>query len=202
MSKHIPVVGIDLDGVLCDFNTRMVSFVNAVAGTIHRPSDVTRYDYTECLGVTEEQVIQAFEEYVDGVPNFWKHIAATSSKNILSAAQISRETNLYAITKRRETCNDARSVWETTIGQSRYWLEAYNIHVAGVVRVDYSKDKLNAIKILQCEYFLDDHPDTFVSCYNEGINIYLMDAPYNRHVDAGNRRISSVEEYLEIIRSD
>lgn len=197
----VPVVGIDLDGVLVEFNKVMLRVLSSYTGVDYSTSDVTDYDYSKCLeGVTPEIVKSAFSETIN-TPSFWVRLASVSEDTVVAARSLSDISHLYAITARSEN-RLAEAKYQTTLDQSHSWLQTRKISCAGVVRCDDGSDKPGIVEALNCDYFLDDQPKAFLLCMDSGINAYLLDAPYNQEVDCRGRRLYSVREYLELVRED
>lgn len=57
-----------------------------------------------------------------------------------------------------------------------------------------AQDKVQACLDAKLDVFVEDHYDNFVAINAAGIACYLMDAPYNRKYDVGDRRIYSLHE--------
>lgn len=196
----VPVVGIDLDGVLVDFNKVFLEKLSAFEGKEYTVDQVTNYSYIKCLpGVDKNAVSQVFRE-ISRAPDFWIDLPPISQQGVDAAVELSEISHLYAITARAPTsftCQNPR--YSATLVQSEYWLRSRGIDVMGVIVCKNSGSKGSVANALRCDYFLEDSPESFVSCREFGIDAYLMDAPYNRYIETG-QRIYSVQEYLDMIK--
>lgn len=74
------------------------------------------------------------------------------------------------------------------------WLEKHNfpcvpVHVVGGSKVD-------VLKKLDVDAFVDDKYDNFAELNNAGVFTYLYDQPWNRRYDVGHRRIKDLKELM------
>lgn len=197
---RVPVVGIDLDGVLVEFNLAMLEILTGITGVEYTPEEVVNYDYSKCLeGVTPEIVSQAFDLAINS-NGYWVHLTSTSLEAVEAAKDLSYFSHLYAVTARAEN-GEAESKYQTTLDQSSYWLTTRGIMCAGVIVCGSATDKGYVTSALRCEYFLDDQPRSWISCMDSGINAYLLDATYNQDVDT-DRRVYSVREFVDMVKEE
>jgi len=197
---RVPVVGIDLDGVIVEFNRVMLRKLTSFTGVEYHPHDVTNYDYSKCLeGVTPEIVAAAFSDAINR-DGFWVHLPSVSQDAVDAARDLSIFTHLYAVTARSEN-RAVESRYQTTLNQSHCWLTTRGIMCKGVIRCDDGADKGPLLAAMNCEYFLDDQPKAFLSCMDNGVNAYLLNMPYNQDIDT-DRRVYSVKEYADLIREE
>lgn len=197
---RVPVVGIDLDGVLVEFNKKMLSIISKHTRKEYTPEDVTNYDYVKCLeDVTTEIVAQSFSELVNSSGGF-VHLTSISVEAIDAAKELSIHSHLYAITARSEN-RKAEYKHQLTLDQSQYWLTVRGINCAGVIVCGDANDKGCIASALRCEYFLDDQPKAWLSCIDSGVNAFLLDAPYNQEIGT-DRRVYSVREFVDLVRGE
>jgi hypothetical protein len=71
----------------------------------------------------------------------------------------------------------------------------------GVIRCNRSDEKGKLVRALGCEYFLDDNIQAFLSCAEEGVNAYLLDAPYNQGIFT-DKRVFSLWDFVDIVRRE
>lgn len=50
-----------------------------------------------------------------------------------------------------------------------------------VIHVGWGESKIDVLKSLNCDLFIDDRFETFLDCHKHGIPCLLMDTPQNRH---------------------
>lgn len=53
---------------------------------------------------------------------------------------------------------------------------------SNVHQVGWGQSKLELLKSLNCNIFIDDKPDTFYECNKNGVFCLLMDARHNQHI--------------------
>jgi hypothetical protein len=53
---------------------------------------------------------------------------------------------------------------------------------SNVNQVHWGESKIELLKELECDIFIDDKYLTFKECHDNGIFCLLMDAPHNRHI--------------------
>ena len=58
---------------------------------------------------------------------------------------------------------------------------------SNVHHVAWGQSKIELLKALKCDLFIDDKYDTFKECHKNGIFCLLMDAPHNRHISTPYR---------------
>jgi len=51
-----------------------------------------------------------------------------------------------------------------------------------VRHVKWGESKINILKSLKCDIFIDDKIETFIECWDNGIFCLLMDTPQNKHL--------------------
>lgn len=76
------------------------------------------------------------------------------------------------------------------------WLDKNGFPHRPVVTVPLGQSKVEAIKGLNLDYFVDDRFDNFVELNKAGICCYLFDAPHNQRYMVGHKRIKSLKELL------
>ena len=83
------------------------------------------------------------------------------------------------------------SAREAPVVISNVWIKRVKLPKAPVF---HNKNKLEVIKNLKINLFVDDKPEYFHEINKAGIVCLLRDQPYNRHIDAGPYRIKSLDE--------
>lgn len=74
------------------------------------------------------------------------------------------------------------------------WLDEKGFPHRPVYTVELGHSKVDVIKDLGIDIFVDDRFDNFVQLNKAGICCYLFDAPHNRRYDVGYKRIKSLKE--------
>lgn len=73
------------------------------------------------------------------------------------------------------------------------FLEKNDLPCRPVYHVPFNTSKLEMLKMLNTEIFIDDKFDNFAEAMRNGITAFLMDAPHNQHYNVGFRRIHSLD---------
>lgn len=76
------------------------------------------------------------------------------------------------------------------------WLDSKGFPHRPVHTVELGQSKVEIIKSLNIDIFVDDRFDNFVELNRAGICCYLFDAPHNQRYDVGYKRIKSLKELV------
>lgn len=68
-------------------------------------------------------------------------------------------------------------------------IQKNNLPKAKIYTLPWNACKIDTLKQLGIQIFIDDKYQTFKECLNSGIFCYLMDAPHNKHYNVGHHRI-------------
>lgn len=79
---------------------------------------------------------------------------------------------------------------------SEQWLDKHGFPHRPVYTVGLGQSKVEVLKGLDCDIFVDDRFDNFVELNRAGICCYLFDAPHNQRYDVGYKRIKSLKELI------
>lgn len=74
------------------------------------------------------------------------------------------------------------------------WLKINQFPQVPVYSVGFGGSKVEALKELRVDMFVDDNYNTFVELSKAGIGCYLFDTPHNKRHNVGYRRIYSLKE--------
>lgn len=58
---------------------------------------------------------------------------------------------------------------------------------SNINQVPWNVSKIDKLKALGCDIFIDDKPETFEDCHKAGIFCLLMDAPHNEYIETEYR---------------
>ena len=183
------VYGIDLDGVCVDFVLIFSAWLKAALGLSYNDSAITDYHWHKCdLGISKEDFWREFDR-------FGKDFAMYEA---LSPMQDSKAGIDYLL-------NNAKDVWfitgrphyayEQTVNSLQREFGVSSDHIIFSSGGDY---KSNVVNRLGIDVFIDDAPH-YVKSLNENTSakVYLMDATYNKNVDApGITRVSGWKEFI------
>lgn len=74
------------------------------------------------------------------------------------------------------------------------WLDDNGFPSATLVSIGHNQSKVETLKQLKVDVYVDDRFENFIELNNSGIFCYLFDAPHNRRRDVGFKRIKSLKE--------
>lgn len=159
-------IGLDIDGVLADFTRGWHKIYSDV------PALPDRYNYDPLMG-------QRFKDM---------KTAGTLDDFFLSLDPLIKPNDLPF-----EPCGyvTARPV-DSAISES--WLKKNGFPIKPVITVQWGTNKIEAMKELGVEIFIDDFYGNFLELNEGGILTYLYSAPWNEEHDVGHLRIRSLEE--------
>jgi len=186
------VIAVDIDEVLADFLNDFVYFHNLMYKTSAKREDFKNYYLHEVLGIEREEMhirymefktfsllerIKPIEGSIDGVK---KLISLGYEVHLLTARprEIEKET--------------------------RKWLE---IHFKGIdLPLHFSRDfrdkfvnKSEVAKKIGATMIIEDHIDNAIDCAENGIKVFLIDAPWNQTDDLPENVIR-VKSWKEILK--
>jgi hypothetical protein len=182
-------VGIDLDGVESQFEEELRHYAIEHLGypehSVSRggvDDDDTRWDFpVNMWGWTPEQFLTACDAAVDaGV----LHLHSPPYPGVLEMHQafVRRGYNVHIITARKFGTRSAHNTAD--------WLRDHGLHYDSL---HFTSQKW----LVGVDLHLDDSPHMFEEMMDHHANIYLLDRPWNRHVNAGARRIHTYQEYVD-----
>lgn len=190
-------IGIDIDGVLADFNSSFIELVKEVTGRNLFPEGYWphTWNYPEALGYTAEEV-GAVWDHIKAGGTFWRELEPLPDMEVLkdwffSPPASDEYHEFYFVTSRMGIAVKM---------QTEEWLDE-QMGVSGHT-VLISSEKGAIAKALKLGYYADDRaenimdvertsPDTFA---------YLIEQPWNQHLPVG-RRIPGIKDFLDIIDS-
>lgn len=177
-------IGVDLDGVLADFNSAYAKLMNErIATSFLIPADPQTWYWERAAGVVKEQE-DSIWDYIRNNPLWWGQLPMYNTTiNDLNAIN-KLSDDVYFITNRPN-------------GKlpSQWWLEERGSKQSTVL---LTKQKGVIAKGLDLSCIIDDMEDNLRSVRNFSprTKCYLFDRPWNQET-RGFQRVSSVSEMLE-----
>lgn len=179
-------LGIDCDGVLCDFSGRYADIVNEMFDVDVDIAHQRDWSF-ESVGVNH-QMDDAIWEKIKDTEDFWKKLDPLAGADNLFWLQ--KKHDLFFITSRVPTKGD------TVARQTARWLSCHHeIEYPTVLVADQPSQKIPLALDLGLDAFVDDKSSTVKSMRNAGLNAYIFDQPYNQ--DVAEPRVKTVDEFLE-----
>jgi len=196
-------IGLDLDGVLCNFGARVIEAANALWPRKLAPNFVPdNWNYEGHL--TKEEFAEVWM-YIKARKYFWEDIPSLAGVQDLQDFLMRRRSTeeprdeLYFITARAITVGDP------PLAQSAHWLQIHGLWprdgFSTVIPVAEPTHKKDLFRGLGIRYMLDDYAPTIAELNElEGMHAFVLDQPWNRYADT-LPRVYSVAEYLDKIRT-
>jgi uncharacterized HAD superfamily protein len=157
-----PRIGLDIDGVLCDFVKHYNDHFK-----IETVPEVWNFDKNMA---TRMDVLKDNED-------FWM-----TTPILTKPSDISFEPTCYI------TSRSIPQAW------TEAWLEKNGFPNVPVYSVGYECSKVDVIKKLNIDIFVDDRFENFVELNNAGIFCYLFDQPHNQRYNVESRRLFTLKE--------
>lgn len=172
--------GIDIDGVLANFDQSMVKIMNQLG--LNLPADFHPTDWGWGNANLQPDSMNLAWKIIDNTENFWESLSPT--EDIITMASFfhehaDKDCDIYFITARKD--GKGRSVRQ----QSERWLREYLGNPKQVITVLPTKsgmDKVDVLHALHIDCSIDDHTPTIVNAKTLKPNhkAYLLDKPWNQ----------------------
>lgn len=185
------VIGIDFDDVLMDFTPGFLSFFSKKLGKEFTKEDVTVFHFWNTFNITREEAVAICEEYYLTEEHLENLPLPDSVQSVINLAAF----DLYVVTARPPFVKEATSSWvKTHFGDS-----FKELYFTGAFKNDSAKTKGQIAKELNMTYFIDDAPHNALDVASRGVQVFLLDAPWNRTVDITHPLVTRVSNWNEIM---
>ena len=189
-------IGVDLDGVLTDFNRPFIDLVIKTTGRDlfpPRPFDIPTWNYPEHYGYTGAEVSTVWDIITDST-RFWRNLPPLpgASEFLFELNRWVEEGDhaLYFLTSRLGRCPKA---------ESESWLRTHRIENPTVLIVNPAIAKAPICASLSLDFFLDDKTETCEAIRDHAKTYcHMLAQPWNKVV-WGVPRLQSLSEFLAII---
>ncbi len=175
------IIGVDIDGVLANTASRVLSIVNKQQGSSYTESDWTTYHSKDCFPagvsglvyeVAHDPVTYATLEPIDG--------------SIPALTHLSRCAAIWFLTSRPKNCQDVTKDW-----LKRYCTFPYEVYFASAKHRWCAAYGLDAM--------IEDCLETAVKCAESARLSIIFDAPWNREHSRGVIRCKGWTDVLAVI---
>src|ERR1035437_9969534 len=159
-------IGLDIDEVVCDFTGGWADVFPDC------PAEPTEWNYDRKMGERIEEMKQKnmLDSFFPGL------------KPKVNPKELPFEPYVYVTS--RAVSNDLTTEW----------LDMNGFPKTKVVTVPSRTSKLDVLKELNVDIFVDDKFQTFVELNKNGILCYLMNCPHNKRFDVGHKRLYSLKD--------
>lgn len=183
----MPVIGLDVDGVLADFCRAYREIAHSLHGVpVHGSGAQLTWHPADLTEAQDAEVWRAIE----ASDSFWRNLdPVITHGDILDLRAIERAgvADFVYVTARHRWARSQTLVW-----LARHGLPAGRLHMTG--------DKAPVLaKYPGLVGFLDDSPHGVATLHAAGAPVYVRDWPYNRDLSAAVPRVGGVGEYLHAI---
>lgn len=186
------ILGVDIDGVLADFNQAYIDLVIKVSGRDlfpPRPFDIPTWFYPEYYGYTDEEVKLAWKE-IKNSHDFWWNLSPYAHTQSFIDDLWSLDLPTYFITQR---------MGPRVKEQTEEWLVAQGAIFPTVL---VSGGKGACCKVLDITHYIDDKTENCedVRDYSPKTQAYMLKQPWNKEIHSVPR-LDHVNEWIEAIKS-
>lgn len=189
-------IGVDVDGIVADFNESFIRRVIEVTGEDRfpaRPFDIPTWNYPQYYGYSEAQVSAVWDS-IKADPTFWVKLEpyAWTRKFLARVNQFAQHAEVYFITSRLGVRVKA---------QTEDWLMMYTDGFSQPT-VLISSMKGYCAAALKLTHYIDDRDLNVrdVRTENPKTRVYLLDHPWNRDEHTpGIARITDPNQMLAAI---
>jgi uncharacterized HAD superfamily protein len=170
-------IGLDIDGVCANFVLGVLSkgLSMKLIDPYDNPqeSDILYWDF----GPKYEGVIGEIFSEIMNDDKFWLSLRPIEIPEFDPVAYVS-----------------ARPIDETITAE---WLKRNGFPNSPVYHVEPKGSKVNIVRELSLDYFIDDHGKTWSELNEANLNCLLKDTSYNREIKAGESRVYSLKDAYE-----
>lgn len=190
--KIVMIVGIDVDDVIADFNGVLQPWHNKVYGTNLKREDITDYDLWNIWKCSKGEAFRRVHE-------FYKSSDSRKVKPVERAPEgillLTQRYNLVAVTSRpiaiREETEDWIQRYFPAMFSSCYFTNAFGLE-------GERRKKSDVCKELGVNIMIEDSPTIAQRCYDAGIKVVVLNAPWNERV-ALPKSIPRVDDWDGIV---
>lgn len=184
-------IGVDLDGVLANFESQfapLLSSLSHIAFPLSDPNFPPVWDWPEHYGCSTAEVEAAWEIVVKD-ESFWARLApfkdtTDADLTVLRHARAAGHEIYFITTRLGVRCKE----------QSERWLYMQGYTNPTVI---VSRKKGPVAQGIELDLFVDDKPSNILEVQRHSLTTcYLLDRPYNKTMDHP-RRVRSVREMLD-----
>jgi uncharacterized HAD superfamily protein len=176
-------IGVDVDDVLIDFNEGLRIFHNTVYGTSYEISDIIQYELQPLWGCGVNEIVQRIDDFYHS--DYHRDLSPVAGA-VDAIKELLAENFIIPITSRPES---VRGVTEDLL--ARHFRSVFEeMHFLSHYRGDQSRRKTKGEVCRECEieFFVEDHPAHAETIGREGVQVFLLDRPWNQGVKPTNTR--------------
>ncbi len=185
-------VGFDLDGVLYKFTKAFVSHVNKCKPHLNAgdpDAEAPVWDWFESWPMSRQEFLDEMDCATGALDLFW--YGELYERDIPKQIRRLQEEGhtVHVVTHRF-----SKSGHFTAESGTNFWLMGNGIFPDSIT---FSKDKT----VVQTDYFLEDNLDNYRALLKAGVDVWLVDRPYNQLPDHNGwvARVNTTKEFVDYI---
>lgn len=184
------VVGFDLDGVCFNFADSLRRYL--IHAGIRKASEIPygetrRWNFYEDWGFTLEEFLKHCH---DGADAGFIFVGGTRP----GAVEAMNQLHEAGYTIRVITDRSFGSRPEVSQINTFNWLQEHGFKYHSVT---FSPDKT----VVHADFFIEDKLENYDALDAVGVEVYLINRPWNTHVKDSRRRVKSLQEFVDIVMS-
>lgn len=190
----LPRISFDIDGTLADFTGPFSILASRLTGRTITPAWPCYDPRGEDQLFSREEWAATWEQ-VFRTDMFWASlpVLAQADLSLIDTLMLSGAFLGYFVTRRP----DLHTSFHADAGyQTLTWLAFNGVHNQAGIVCQPDMNRVEVLKALRVDHHLDDLAEQFLELRAAGIDCWLIDQPWNRHIDAGPYRVSSTTEFL------
>lgn len=173
-------IGIDIDGVLTNFEREVLDYANKISVEENWPIKVNlnEYDETKAFNWNDEQAEKFWNKYL------MKYFTETPARNFAPEVidKLKKEGNkIYLITARNDYGMPKEHLGEVQ-NITKEWLKKQNIKYDEII---FATEKLQPCIENKIDVMIEDSPDN-IETLSSQIKVIKFDCQYNKHISGDN----------------
>jgi len=179
-------IALDVDGVLADLITTLLTVYEEETGIKIRPEEVDSWDFWRRYNISRQQFIQLLIKTWDR----WRDIQPTENDLAEDVEELNRLGHIDIVTQRPAK----------TINNVKKWLAHHGIKYRNFTWVPPKSTKA----ILNYHVFIDDSPKLAEELIKLGKSMLLYNQPWNKTIKETKtlKRVSSLDDCIKILNEN
>jgi len=194
-------IGFDCDGVLVEIMNPLISFHNDKYNTSLRREQFKFFNLWENWGGTEKQTKAKVKDFFSS-EYFWKIKPLKYSRRVVDI--LSKDNDLVVVTSRPDYTHK-KTIFQVDYFFPKKFLEIYFTN-------EWSRDggrgKQDVCLDENIDILIEDSLENAISCSSKGINVLLIDCPWNKcenlpdNVERMNNGLVEAVKKVELIKNE
>ncbi|SDP04304.1 Uncharacterized protein, HAD superfamily [Paenibacillus sp. yr247] len=175
-------IGLDFDDTLVDMRRSIVELLNELTGKNLISENVAEYAFSDLYGYTYQEFFNIFSINQERL-----HLIEPYTQLKETLEELGRDSKISVMTSRPLEWMDS----------AVKWINEKDLRINDVICAsEYKNGKAECAALRNVTLFIEDNPEHAVSIAEAGIDVLLLDKPYNRNCH--HPRIKRVNSWTEI----